>query len=388
MKLPHAGAHNIYGLEMTRATREGVQRLSPGERVFVLTRASYAGGQRYAAAWTGDNVASWEHLGMALRMCLNFSISGQPFVGSDIGGFIGAPSGELFARWLQLGAFTPLMRAHSVINEKNKEPWEYGAAWTRINRKTIELRYRFLPYIYTVMREASISGIPAMRSMVLSYPDDPRSPGIDDQFMFGSDLLVAPVLEEGKQERDVQLPTGTWYDVWSDSAIAGGRTVTVRAPLEQLPLFARAGAIVPTQQVMQYSDETPIDPLTFLVFPPDSTRESTAIYYEDDGHSLRYTAGDYFLRTISQRWTGMTQAITLSRPEGSFVPPPRTDILELHGNTRLPVRITRNGREILRVKQGGNEPGKPSWSFDRTRNVISINFPETPDEETFLVDFR
>ncbi|MBI3586598.1 MAG: DUF4968 domain-containing protein [Ignavibacteriales bacterium] len=167
----HAKNHNTYGMQMTQATYEGVRKLQPTERPFVLTRASYAGGQRYSAAWTGDNVASWEHLELALPMLLNLSISGQPFVGSDIGGFIGSPDGELFARWLQLGVFSPLMRSHTVINSADQEPWSYGAKFEAINRKTIELRYQLLPYIYSTMYQASVTGIPAMRPLEVRLLD-------------------------------------------------------------------------------------------------------------------------------------------------------------------------------------------------------------------------
>ncbi len=204
----HAKNHNIYGMQMTRATYDGVRALVPNERPFVLTRASYAGGQRYSAAWTGDNVASWSHLRMAVSMCLSMSISGQPFVGSDIGGFIGYPSGELFARWLQLGVFTPLMRAHSVINERNKEPWEFGDEFTDINRESINLRYRLLPYLYTTMYQASVSGIPPMRPMVFAFPKEREFVMNDDQFMFGDDMLVAPVLSEGARGKRRATPAG------------------------------------------------------------------------------------------------------------------------------------------------------------------------------------
>ncbi len=384
----HAKNHNVYGLEMTHATRDGLEHLMPGERVFVLTRASYAGGQRYAAAWTGDNVASWEHLAMALRMCLNFSLSGQPFVGSDIGGFIGAPSGELFARWLQLGVFTPLMRGHSVINERNKEPWAFGPEFTDINRSTINLRYRFLPYIYTVMREASVTGIPAMRSMVLAFPDDERSAGIDDEYMFGSELLVAPVLEESARQRTLSLPRGTWYDLWTDSAAVGGQDITVAAPIGRLPLFARAGAIIPTQQVVQYADEAPADPLTILVYPPKGENESSTDYYEDDGHSLRYTRGEYFLRTITQKQTGSTRTITLGAPHGTYKPQARSVVLELHAVPGPPEAITLNGLEVPAFAERGKTRGGSWWAFDASKNVITINFSESLATDVAVVKFR
>ncbi len=385
LKTSHAKNHNVYGLEMTRATREGIQRLRPDERVFVLTRASYAGGQRYAAAWTGDNVASWEHLGMALRMCLSFSLSGQPFVGSDIGGFIGAPSGELFARWLQLGVFTPLMRGHSVINEKNKEPWEYGAEFTDINRATIALRYRFLPYIYTVMREASETGLPPMRMMALAFPDQPALSGIDDAFMFGSELLVAPVLGEGMHRRAVRLPAGTWYNWWSDSAAAGGKEITVDAPLGTLPLFARAGAIVPMQQPVQYSDQAPIDPLTIVLFPPDGNSASAASYYEDDGHSMRYREGEYFLRTIEQRRIGQSLTVTLHASQGSYTPPKRSVILEMHAAPVLPSEVRHNGIALKKGKLSSDPD--PHWTYDSARRVISVKISESRQESILEVEF-
>ncbi|HEY6952412.1 MAG TPA: TIM-barrel domain-containing protein, partial [Bacteroidota bacterium] len=189
----HAKNHNTYGMLMTQGTYEGLRAIRPNERPFVLTRASYAGGQRYSAAWTGDNESRWDNLEMALSMSLGMSISGQPFVGSDIGGFIGSPSGELFARWLELGVFTPLMRGHSVINSRNMEPWAFGPKFEAINRKTIDLRYTFLPYIYTAMAQASETGIPAMRPMVFEYPDDASFIWNADEFMIGDDILVAPV---------------------------------------------------------------------------------------------------------------------------------------------------------------------------------------------------
>ena len=204
---------------------------------------------------------------MAIPMCLNLGISGQPFVGSDIGGFIGHPSGELFARWLELGVFTPLMRAHSVINEKNKEPWEYGSAFTDINRETINLRYRLLPYIYTTMEVASSSGIPAMRPMVFEFPDDPRFRETADEFMFGGDLLVAPVLTEGDVQRSVELPEGsgtTSFRVprWEGEVRHGQRP---RGPYSRL--CARR-CRHPDRGAVQYTGEAPAGPLTLTAFPP------------------------------------------------------------------------------------------------------------------------
>lgn len=374
---PHAKNHNTYGLLMTRATYEGVRSLLPNERPFVLTRATFAGGQRYSAAWTGDNVASWEHLRMAVPMCLNLGISGQPFVGADIGGFIGYPSGELFARWLQLGVFTPLMRAHSVINEKNKEPWEFGEEFTAINRETINLRYRLLPYVYTTMWQASETGIPAMRPMVFSFPTSGLSRN-EDQFMFGDWLLVAPVLAENARTREVQLPEGRWYDYWAERQYAGDRRITVDAPLDHIPLLVKAGAILPSQQVMQYVSQSPIDPLTLTVYPAELT--ATSNYYEDDGTSFKYQRGQYFLRSMNQWVSSRSITVTLSHAEGSYVPPKRSLVVRIIGLAFRPQTLTVDGTMLRKSDARTADLPMRSWTFDTSSGVLTVRIEDNTRE--------
>ncbi|HEX9006837.1 MAG TPA: TIM-barrel domain-containing protein, partial [Bacteroidota bacterium] len=381
LRTGHDKNHNVYGMDMTRATYEGVKRLLPDERPFVLTRASFAGGWRYSAAWTGDNVASWEHLAMAVSMCLNLSISGQPFVGADIGGFIGYPSGELFARWLELGVFTPLMRAHSVINERNKEPWEYGDSCTAINRGTIELRYRMLPYIYTVMEQASRTGLPAMRPIVLEFPADERFHNRADEFMFGDGLLVAPVLAPGAREREVLLPAGGWYDFWADTALqAGGKAVTVAAPLARLPLFVREGTVLPARQVVQFTGEAPIDPLTLRCYPGAAGKEYESMYYEDDGNSFAYTRGAYLRRTVTQRRGEGATTIRLSPWEGSYRPPVRGLVLEVKSIVRRPSKVAVNGQEL----PSGDRPGR--WAYDIAGRTLRVFLTDSPEAITVRVE--
>jgi alpha-glucosidase len=372
----HAENHNIYGMEMVRGTYEGVRRLLPNERPFVLTRASYAGGERYSAAWTGDNVASWEHLAMTIPMCLNMSISGQPFVGADIGGFIGHPSGELFARWLELGIFTPLMRAHSVINEVNKEPWEYGDACTAINRETINLRYRLLPYIYTTMAGASTSGMPAMRPMVFEFPDDARFELTADEFMFGPDLLIAPVLSEGDVTKSVALPRGAWYDFYSGARAEGGKSVTVDAPLGRIPVFARAGSVIPTQQTVQFTAQAPIAPLTLNAFPPDSGAESVSPYYEDDGTTFDYARGVYYRRAFHQSAGAQTRTLTIDAASGTYVPPPRSITVRFTGCPTPPRGVQIGARKLDRTgqSQGGGDTG---WTYDAPAGTLLLTFPDS-----------
>ena len=373
----HAKNHNVYGMEMTRATYDGVQALSPSERPFVLTRASYAGGQRYSAAWTGDNVATWNHLQMAVSMCLSMSISGQPFVGSDIGGFIGYPSGELFARWLQLGVFTPLMRAHSVINEKNKEPWEFGEEFTNVNRESINLRYRLLPYIYDAMYQASVTGIPPMRPMVFDFPQDGEFAKTDDQFMFGDDMLVAPVLTEGARTRDVRLPAGIWYDFWSGTKYDGAKTISIEASLTRIPILVKSGAIIPTQQVLQYADQSPIDPLTFIVYPNDLRSSST--YYEDDGHTFDYEKGIYFKRTIDQWNSNEAITLTLSASEGTYMPPKRSIIVSFVDCSSSPKSVKLGNATLKKETSEGLLRLGSGWAYQPDSRTVMVRFPESPN---------
>ena len=381
----HAKNHNIYGMQMTRATYDGVRKLKPEERPFVLTRSSYAGGHRYSAAWTGDNVATWEHLEMALPMCLNLSISGQPFVGSDIGGFIGSPSGELFARWLQLGVFTPLMRAHSVINEKNKEPWEYGEEFTPINRKTINLRYELLPYIYSSMQEASISGIPPMRPVIFDFPHDEQFLWNDDTFLFGDQLLIAPVLSEGTTERNVYFPDGPWYDYLTGKEFAGGQTALIDAPLDHIPVFAQAGAIIPTRQVVQYSDQAPVDPLTLTFFPPGATGSSSTEYYEDDGRSFDYLKGKYFRQEFTQHRSPQDITMSFSEPEGTYRPPARSIVVTIVGVRQSPSEVTVNERRLPFLQRQGFHTCETGWTYDGDARQILLKFPDTFSARKILI---
>ena len=389
LKTTHAKNHNVYGMQMTRATYDGIRNLLPDKRPFVLTRASYAGGHRYSSAWTGDNIASWEHLEMALPMCLNLSISGQTFVGTDIGGFIGNPSGELFARWLQLGVFAPLMRAHSEINAPSKEPWVYGTEFTKINRETIELRYKLLPYIYNVMYKASATGMPAMRPLIFEYPEDGRYIYSDKEFMFGEHLLIAPVLWEGSTQRSVALPQGEWFDYWTGKKYTGGKTIMVDAPLHYIPILVRAGAIIPSQQVVQYSDQAPIDPLTLTVYPVPFMESSQSIasadYYEDDGVSFEYQKGVFMKRTMTQTVVQGSTTITASNPEGSYIPPRRSVIVEIVDVGSVPRSVQLNGKRLRRTHSSEFRKLLQGWTYSDSKKVLSVKVEDRMMEYTILV---
>lgn len=292
----HGEIHNLYGLLMSKATAEGMKRNLNGHRPFVLTRAGYAGIQRYAAVWTGDNRSFWEHMAMSMPMVLNLGLSGVAFAGPDIGGFAHHASGELLVRWTQMGALFPYCRNHSELRSIRQEPWCFGPEAEEICREYIGLRYRLLPLIYSVFREASETGLPVIRPLVLEYPEDSNVTNLCDQFLLGEQLLAAPVYRPGTTCRAVYLPAGTWIDYWSGQRYEGGRHILAEAPLERLPLYVKAGAIVPHQPVVESTALEAQRELMINVYC--SGDESTGHFelYEDDGLTLDYEAGAYSLR--------------------------------------------------------------------------------------------
>jgi len=332
----HREIHNVYGMLMTRSTFEGLSRLRPNERPFVLTRASFAGGQRYAAIWPGDNVSDWSQLRASIPMLLGLGLSGFPFVGSDIGGFAEAPSPELFTRWLQLGAFYPFMRTHTAIGTPDQEPWSYGPEHEAVNRRAIELRYQLLPTLYDAMREAADTGVPALRPLFLEFPADPETWSRDDSVMFGRDLLVAPVLREAATRRGVYLPAGArWFDFWTGREHAGGRTLELPVTLSSLPIFVREGAFLFRQPVIQHSGQRHGQPLVVEVYPAS---ESGATHVEDDGESHAYREGVLLRRRFRQVRDAGGVRIEVSA-EGAWRPAPR--------ELRFRVRLDGGVRRVL-----------------------------------------
>lgn len=359
----HREIHNVYGLEMTRATREGLQALRPDERPFVLSRATYAGGQRYAAFWPGDNVSDWSQLRATIPILTGMGLSGLPFVGSDIGGFAETPSAELYTRWLQCGVFYPFMRTHTTLGTPDQEPWSYGTVHEQLNRRAIELRYELLPEIYNVMREASETGLPAMRPLVLEFPDDPNTYALDDEFMFGSDLLVAPVLREGAQRRDVYLPAGAWYDYWTGAAHQGPATIHLPVTLASIPVFVKGGAFVFRQPVVQHTGEMAGQPLLVSVYP---SGRSTAVLYEDDGESLDYSRGGFARRQLDVRVeasdASATTTVSVSAPEGRYRPAARDLIVSVR-SAQEPQRVLVNGAAVAR-RQPTQMTSAEGWTRD------------------------
>jgi alpha-glucosidase len=334
----HGRVHNVYGLQMARASAEGLAKLAPEERVPLISRSGYAGLQRYAMVWTGDNHSTWAHLRLGVSMCLNLGLSGLALCGPDVGGFAGDCGGELLARWMQVGALTPFFRNHSALGTAQQECWQFGEPHESIYRRWIEFRYRLLPYVYTAAWQAAQSGLPMMRPLVLAYPGDLRTYNLDDQFLLGDSLLAAPVTRPGRRERRVYLPGGPWYDFWEDRLLDG--EVDVEAPLERMPLFVRAGSVLPLGPVMQHTGEWPPDALQLHVYPGNGQ----SWLYEDDGHSLDYRAGQFQATRfdIAQLPGG---GLALSREvEGAFHPGYDRFEIRIHGLQAPPQRVLVDGK--------------------------------------------
>lgn len=287
----HEELHNAYGLLMSKATVEGMERHMDNRRPFVLTRAGYAGIQRYAAVWTGDNRSFWEHMALAMPMVLNMGLSGLAFSGPDIGGFAHHTSGELLVRWTQMGVFFPYCRNHSSIDTIRQEPWSFGPATEGILRDYIGLRYRWMPHLYNLFHEAASTGLPVIRPLVLEYPEDTKVANLCDQFLLGDSVLVAPVYRPDTDHRAVYLPAGEWIDYWTGETHEGGRHILAESPIDIMPMYMKAGSILPEGPLMQHAgEEIDEDTLTFHIYGAEAREGFASAYrlYEDDGISFDY----------------------------------------------------------------------------------------------------
>jgi alpha-glucosidase len=258
----------------------------PELRTFILSRAGFAGIQRYAANWMGDNQARWDHLWLSIPMANGFGLSGQAFVGADVGGFAGHSNGELFLRWLQYGALTPFCRNHSMLGDVDQYAWSWGEAVLTEARRAIELRYRLLPYIYSAFITATETGAPVQRPLVFDHQYDAAVRDIDDQYLFGPDLLVAPVFEARTTARQVYLPAGEWYDWHTGEHFTGPRFVVAETPMDRIPLYARAGAVIPMWPSAPASTDERPDVIELHVFVPQAEGVFTSFLQEDDGLTL------------------------------------------------------------------------------------------------------
>ena len=306
----HRKAHNVYGMQMARATYEGIKKLLHPHRPFNITRSGFSGFQRFASVWTGDNIATWEHLWLANVQCQRLNISGVSFCGTDIGGFIGEPNGELFTRWIQLAVFHPFFRGHSSGDRGEKEPWVFGKELELIAKKFIELRYKLLPFIYTTFWQYVTHGTPMIRPLCFIGQDDVETYHRMDEVGFGDHMLICPLTGPGQDGRWMYLPKGSWYNYWTNSFYLGGLEFFAEAKLDSMPIFVRAGAILPQYPVMQHTGEKKIEELELLAYYNDETYTSTI--YEDAGDGYGYAKGDFNQKTFVSSGTSKAYQIKQS----------------------------------------------------------------------------
>ncbi|ABG05043.1 Alpha-glucosidase [Rubrobacter xylanophilus DSM 9941] len=347
----HGEVHNTYGSLMARAAREGLLGLRPGERPFVITRAGYAGLQRHALQWTGDNSSWWEHLWMAMPQLQNLGLSGVAFCGVDVGGFFGDCDGELLARFTEFGVLQPFCRNHSAKGTVPQEPWAFGEPYESVCRKMIKLRYRLLPYLYTLFEECHRTGAPILRPLLFEFPEDETTYAADDEFMLGGALLAAPITRPGIEHRHVYLPEGTWFHFWSGERFEGPAHILAHAPLGEPALYARANAALPLGPEKSHTGERPAeDSLTLLIHAAEGSGSSAL--YEDEGDGFAYREGVYARREISCRRAGGRITVRLGEREGSYDPGRREVVLDVRG-IRGARRATVNGEERpLRLGEG------------------------------------
>ncbi len=308
-------ARNVYGMQMARATYEGMKNLRNNLRSLNITRATYSGGQRYSTIWTGDNVAYDDHMLLGVRLVYNLGLGGFPFAGPDVGGFIGEPSPNLMARWLNIGIYTPFLRNHVAYDRNYREPWIFGKEYEKIFRKMINHRYQMLPYLYSVAYEAYQTGMPVNRTLAIDYTFDENiyKSEFENQYLFGPSILVTPVVSTQLIAK-VYLPEGKWYRYSSDELYTGSKSYLVEAPIDDMPVFIKESSIIPMQSVIQHTGEQPDAVLYLHVYA--GTIPNSFVYYEDDGITFNFEKGEFYKRIIS--YDPVKKEIQLQKVEGNY----------------------------------------------------------------------
>lgn len=289
----HAKIHNVYGHTMAKATYDGLKKYT-GKRPYVITRAAYAGTQKYSTVWTGDNQSLWPHLQMMIPQLCNLGLSGFAFAGTDIGGFGADCTAELLTRWIEAALFSPLFRNHASAGTRDQEPWTFDKQTLDIYRKYLKLRYHLISYLYDRFYHESKTGLPIMRPLVLNYPEDEKVRQLNDEYMVGNDFLVAPVVQQGQTSRMVYLPDGEWLDFWTNAEYSGNNTILVDAPIDKLPLFVRKNTIIPWNKEHDHIDPARHDVMAFRLYGD----YGEYVHYQDDGTDFKYQDGQYNLYEV------------------------------------------------------------------------------------------
>jgi len=387
----HREVHNTYGFFQTVATYDGhILRGQGNDRPFILTRSFFAGNQRYAAVWNGDNQADFKHLAATNAMLMTMNMAGLVFVGADVGGFFGNPSAELMVRWYQAGAFYPFFRAHAHLETKRREPWLFGDPYTDYIRKAIQTRYSLLPYWYTQFFKAHISNEPIMRALWIDYPKDSMTFTMEEQFLVGPSILVRPVTAEGVTTAAVYLPGDQpWYELVSNKVHTPSQTIQVSAPLDFIPVFIKGGSIIPKRERQRRcSASSKLDPYTLLI-ALDSKQQALGDLYVDDGQSFQYRKGEYIWRQFEFKNRTLTSKTHLLDPQdlpfaeqnGSYDPGTVVERVLVLGLTPPAKKIS------LRV-EGSKEEQDLEFRYADAEGKVIIRKPWAPVAKNWSISFQ
>ncbi len=375
--------HNIYDFLWSQLIYDGISQIRPNQRVFNLTRSGFAGSQRYGVIpWSGDVAKEFGGLKVQLPMLLNMGMSGFGYHNSDIGGFCcGTTTPELYIRWMQYGTFCPITRAHGIDSQPT-EPWEHGELAEQISKYFISLRYKLLPYIYTMAYENYKTGMPLARPLFFYYPDDQSLDNYSDEYMWGSSILVAPIVNEGQTSKNIYLPQGEWIDFYHDVVYQGGQSYNIQTPINDLPLFIKRGSIIPMQPLMNYTDEFPLDTLTLEIYPSTQNPASYSLY-EDDGKTLDYQNGSYAITDFSQSFISDNELeINIGPSLGNFSGklPQRTYLNDIHQMGSSPTSVMKNGNVLIqRTSYNELRSNEEGYYYDGSTRRLYVQIKASTD---------
>jgi alpha-glucosidase len=398
----HSEIHNVYGLTWDKVVTEQFEKHNPNKRLFQMTRSAFAGMQRYTFGWSGDAgngndvTASWKKLRYQIPLALSSGMCGIPFWSCDISGYCGDITdydamAELYVRWLQFGVFNPISRAHHEGNNA-VEPWLFGAEAESACKEAISLRYSLFPYLYGCARKAHDQGLPVMRAMVMAFPDDKETANLDSQFMFGSDLLVVPVVESDAQTVKVYLPEGEWIS-FNDpfSSFKGNQWIEYPVTLQTIPVFVRAGAVIPMMPVQQYIHEKPNAPVWFTVFAKANGNSSVELY-EDDGETNDYKKNIYSTTGVKCSFKNGDITFSLEKKDfnGGYQTENRNFGIRIYTD-KTPESILIDGKKLKQVAAAKLSESwyavaeKPVWAYDKKNKMLWIKFPEPKNFTEIIV---
>ncbi len=335
----HAKAHNVYGMQMARATYEGVKKHGDNKRGLIITRSGYSGLQRYSSVWTGDNIATWQHIWLANVQCQRLSISGISYAGSDIGGFIGQPSPEMFVRWIQLGIWHPFCRVHSSQDDGDQEPWSFGEEALDLFRDAVEMRYRLLPYHYTAFYQFYQDRTPILKPLTFVDQQDPETYYRDHEFVCGENFLTASIDQENTISKEIYLPEGEWYNYWTNDLLEGKESYQVGIDKNTFPLFVKAGSVIPMYPLQQYVGEKEITHVDLYIYHIEGYHQSHL--YEDAHDGYEYQQGKYRYSTFSV--TGGAKMLQITQEAEGQYEVPYEFKLNFIGLPFIPARIIVDG---------------------------------------------